>query len=443
MTINTSLITKGNLKHNIGNDIYRLANELFPICRSITGDGVRETLGILKRELPELQIHEVPTGTKCFDWTVPNEWNVQDAYVIDPDGNKIIDFKNCNLHLVGYSVPIKISISLSELNEHLYSLPDQPNAIPYVTSYYEERWGFCITHNQRIKMKQGKYEVFIDSSLKPGYLTYGELLLPGRSNKEVFLSTYICHPSLANNEISGPCVTTFLAKWIESLQSRNYSYRVIFIPETIGSITYLSKQDIKNFKDNIIAGFNITCVGDNNTYSYLSSRDGNSYADVIAKHVLKHICPDYQSYTFLDRGSDERQYCSPGIDLPVVSVMRTKYGEYPEYHTSLDNLSSISPVGLEGGFIALKRCLECIERNILTKTTVLGEPQLGRRGLYPTLSRNNTVDYPKLMMDVLAYSDGIKTLLDIANIIDVPIWELFDIINILEKESLIKIVNID
>src|SRR3989338_5820522 len=272
-----------NTEKEIGKKMYGLVKELFPICRSITGEGVRETLRIIKRQIP-INAYEVPTGTKVFDWTVPEEWNIKDAYVLDESGKKILDFKKNNLHVVSYSVPVDKIVDLSEFQEHLYSLPDQPEAVPYVTSYYEKRWGFCLADKERRKLKKGKYRVLIDSELKKGSLTYGEVIVPGRSKKEVFLSTYICHPSMANNELSGPAVTTFLAKWILN-RERHYSYRIIFIPETIGALTYLSKN-LAVMRKNMVAGFNVTCVGDERAYSFMPSRPGNTYADKIALNVL-------------------------------------------------------------------------------------------------------------------------------------------------------------
>ena len=411
--------------------------DLFPICRSITGNGVRQTLSYIKDLLPDLQLHEVPSGTKAFDWTVPKEWNVKDAYIIDPDGDKVVDFQKNNLHLVGYSVPVRKTISLEELQEHLYSLPEQSSAVPYVTSYYSPRWGFCITHERRKNLKPGNYHVFIDSTLTDGSLTYGELILPGLSDKEILLSTYICHPSMANNELSGPAVTTYLAKWLTGLDKRIFTYRIIFSPETIGSIVYLSKN-LQKMKNNIIAGFNITCVGDNDDYSYLPSRYGNTLADRIALHVLTHTHPDYKRYSFLDRGGDERQYCSPGVDLPVVSVMRTKYGQYPEYHTSLDDLNFISPEGLLGGYYVLKKCLECLETNNTLINTVTCEPQLGQRGLYKTLSMKRDQKNSKDVLNLLAYCDGSNDLIAVADIINRPLWELMPLIEALMKNNLLK-----
>ncbi len=420
-----------------GHSIYEMVKRLFPICRSITGNGVRQTLRIIKQYIPEMEIVEVPTGTRAFDWLVPREWNIRDAYILDPEGRKIVDFKQSNLHVVGYSIPVNRTIPLSELQEHLYSLPGQPEAIPYVTSYYREWWGFCLTEKQRLSLKPGNYHVYIDSSLTEGSLTYGELILPGKTEKEVFLSTYICHPSLANNELSGPCVTTFLARWLSSLAHRKYTYRIIFIPETIGSLVYLSRH-LPVMQKNIVAGFNVTCVGDNRSYSFLPSRYGNTLADRVSLHVLKHMHPDFIHYSFLDRGSDERQYCSPGVDLPVVSVMRSKYGAYPEYHTSLDNLELVSPEGLQGGYEVLQKCIECIERNEKLIVTVLGEPQLGKRGLYPTLSIKNRPSQVKDMLNLLAYCDGANDLLAIAELIGKPAWELFALVELLKEHNLLR-----
>lgn len=423
--------------NNIGQDIYNFCVDLFPICRSITGNGVRQTLSYIKDLLPDLQLHEVPSGTKAFDWTVPKEWNVKDAYIIDPDGDKVVDFQMNNLHLVGYSIPVRKTISLKELQEHLYSLPKQPSAVPYVTSYYSPRWGFCIPHKLRKKLKPGNYHVFINSTLTAGSLTYGELILPGLSDKEILLSTYICHPSMANNELSGPAVTTYLAKWLTGLNQRKYTYRIIFCPETIGSIVYLSKN-LQTMKNNIIAGFNITCVGDNGDYSYLPTRYGNTLADRVALHILTYKHPDYKRYSFLDRGGDERQYCSPGVDLPVVSVMRTKYGQYPQYHTSLDNLSFISPEGLSGGYYVLKKCLECLETNNTLINTVICEPQLGQRGLYETLSMKREQKTSKDFLNLLTYCDGSNDLIAVADIIKRPLWELMPLIEVLMKNNLLK-----
>jgi len=424
----------------IGNDIHALAKRLWPINRSITGDGVRETLSILKEILPELVTYEVPSGTQVFDWTIPKEWRVNDAYIVTPSGKRICEFKKNNLHLVGYSTPIRSRLSLSELQNHLYSLPNQPNAIPYITSYYKERWGFCLTHEERECLEDGEYEVFIDSELFDGGLTYGEVLIKGEASKEVFISTYVCHPSMANNELSGPCVTTFLAKKLKGLGRTKYSYRLIFIPETIGSITYLSKN-IEHLKKSVVAGFNVSCVGDNRDYSYLPSRNGNTLSDQVAKHVLKYTCSTYKSYTWSDRGSDERQYCAPGIDLPIASIMRTKYGKYDEYHTSLDDLINVvTAEGLEGGFNAIWNAIEALERNVYPKVKVLCEPQLGKRGLYPTLSTKASGAEVRLMMDLITWSDGTRSLIEIAELCSSPIWELYPIVDKLSSHNLMDLL---
>lgn len=427
-------------KENIGKEMHKFAHSLWSYNRSLTGEGVRQTLQKINEKLPSLKIKSVPSGTKVFDWTIPKEWFVKDAYIITPKGKKICNFFENNLHLVGYSTSFKGQLSLSELKKHLHSLPDQPDAIPYVTSYYKERWGFCLTHNQLEKLEEGKYKVLIDTKLFNGVLNYGELIIPGKKKKEIFLSTYICHPSMANNELSGPTVVTFLAKWLNTVKNREYSYRIIFIPETIGSITYISINREK-LKKNIYAGFNISCVGDNRAYSFLPSRNGITISDLVAKHVLKWIDPNFKIYSWLDRGSDERQYCSPGIDLPIASIFRTKYGKYPEYHTSLDDLEKVvTAEGLEGGYFAIRKTLEALERNKIYKVTVLCEPHMSKRKLYPTLSTKKSGKNIKLMMDFISYCDGNNSLLNIAELLNVPLWDLYELSKKLEKHNLIKII---
>ena len=424
---------------NLGKEMYGWAVDLFPINRSLTGDGVRQTLQYIKNIIPEMEINEVPSGTKCFDWTVPQEWNCDDGYILDPDGNKICDFKMNNLHVVGYSTPIDKEVDLEELKEHLYWIEDQPTAIPYITSYYSPRWGFCLSFNAFKKLKKGTYKVKINSELIDGSLTYGEVKLSGESAKEIFLSTYVCHPSMANNELSGPVVTTALIKFIKSLKDRKYSYRIVFIPETIGSITYLSLHH-DYMKKNIISGFNVSCVGDERAYSYLPSRNGKTLSDSVAKHVLKHTDSNFKSYSWLDRGSDERQYCAPGIDLPIASIMRTKYGQYPEYHTSLDDLESVvTPNGLDGGYWALRRAIEAVEKNKKYHVTVFCEPQMGKRGLYPTLSTKKSGEEVKLMMDLISLCDGKTFLLEVAESLNTPIWELYELIETLVSHNLLEL----
>ena len=422
---------------SVGAEIHALARELWPIPRSITGPGLRETLAILQREMPEMTIHDVPTGTQCFDWTVPREWTIRDAWVEAPDGSRIADFRKNNLHVVGYSVPVDAELDLEELQSHLHSLPDQPDAIPYVTSYYQERWGFCITENARRALKPGRYRVRIDSDLSSGFLTYGEVLLPGSTDREIFLSTYVCHPSMANNELSGPCVTTHLVKWLRGLEGRKHGVRVVFIPETIGSICYISRN-LDTLRERVAAGFVVTCVGDDRAYSHVPSRKGDTVADRAARHVLHHTDPGYRQYTYLDRGGDERQYCSPGVDLPVALIMRSKYGTFPEYHTSLDDLDFVTPSGLEGAYMALRRAIEAIEKNRTPRATVLCEPQLGKRGLYPNLSATGSaVDYRKVI-DLLAYADGTRDLIEIADTIGVPFWDVEPLCATLEQHGLLQ-----
>jgi aminopeptidase-like protein len=410
------------------------------MCRSLTGAGVRQSLEYLERLLPAgFHILSVPSGTQAFDWTVPNEWTLRDAYIADESGNRIIDCRNNNLHVVGYSKPVDTWLDLDELNAHVYSLPNQPHAIPYVTSYYERRWGFCMSHDLRQSLRAGRYRAVIDSDLEPGALHYGELILPGHSGKEVFLSTYICHPSMANNELSGPVVTTALARYIAEKADRRYTYRFVFVPETIGAIVYLSRN-LDVMKRSVIAGFNVSCVGDERAYSYLPSRAGNTLSDTVAEHVLRHIDPAYRRYTWLDRGSDERQYCAPGVDLPIASIMRSKYGEYPEYHTSLDDLDSVvTPCGLQGGYEAIRRALDIVEDNVVPRLTVLCEPQLGKRGLYPTLSTKESGKQVRVLMNTLSFCDGTHTLLDIAEIVGEPFATLREFISTLTQSGLITV----
>jgi len=420
----------------IGSEMYNLMERLFPICRSITGDGVRETLNILKEFIP-IDIKEVPSGTKVFDWEIPNEWNIIDAYIKDETGKRVIDFNKSNLHVVNYSIPFEGKLTLNELKKHLYTLPDQPDLIPYVTSYYEKRWGFCLTQNQYDALEDTVYEVKIDATLKPGSLTYADVVIPGESEKEILLSTYICHPSMANNELSGPVVSTYLAKYFFEKGDNYYTYRFVFVPETIGVITYLSNH-LDDLKKHVIAGYVITCIGDSGPFSYLQSRQEDTLVDRATIHVLKNSGSEYNLYNYLSRGSDERQYCAPGVDLPVGSLMRTKYYEYPEYHTSGDNLDIIEPNELLRSFEMYKKCVKAIEMNRIYKTTVKGEPQLGKRGLYPTIGTKTANLNVNSMMNLLAYCDGQNDLLWIAEKINEPVSILMPIIKVLIEKGLLK-----
>lgn len=425
---------------NVGNEMYQLARELFPIDRSLTGDGVRRTLEIIKRELPEITVHEVPSGTKVFDWTVPKEWSIRQAYIEDEKGNRIIDYKDLNLHVVGYSVPVDRWVDLEELKQYIYVQKGQPEAVPYVTSYYVQRYGFCMSENQRDSLPFGCYHMVIDSELFDGSLTYGELVIPGKEEKEILISTYICHPSMANNELSGPVLAVALAKKIAAQTNRKYTYRFLWIPETIGSITYLSKH-FEHMKKNTIAGFVLSCVGDDRTFSYVPSRDGNTLADRAARNVLSFYYPEYKRYTYLNRGSDERQYNAPGIDLPVCVVCRSKYGEYPEYHTSLDDLNLISPKGLQGAYEVYEAILNALEYNEFYRIKCLCEPQLGKRGMYPTVSKKGSYDVVKSMVDFIAYADGKRDLIAVSDLIHVPIDQLIPIIIKLTEADLLETVD--
>lgn len=422
-------------------NMYSLACELFPINRSLTGEGVRQTLDIIKRELPNLRVGEFATGQSVFDWSVPKEWFIEDAYVQCVEtGEKIIDFSLLNLHVMGYSIPIDDVMTIGELDSNLYSLPNQPNAVPYITSYYKERWGFCVTHNLReqlLKDKNKLVKVKINSKLFDGVMNYGELIIKGNTDEEVLLSTYVCHPSMANNELSGPVLAVELAKFIEKIKDRRYTYRILFLPETIGSIAYLS-ENYKLMREKTVAGFVLTCVGDNNTYSLMPSKYNDTYADRIAEYVMKITDVEYKKYPFSERGSDERQYSSPGIDLPVVSIMRSKYAEYDEYHTSLDDLSYISPQGLEGAYDKYIKCIEILETDYKYQCDVMCEPQLGKRGLYPTVSTKDTVSQIMVLRDVLMYSDGKNSLLDIAQITGHSYFDVLDYANKLSANELIS-----
>ena len=367
------------------------------------------------------------TGTRCFDWTVPDEWNIRDAYIVDPDGKRFAEFSETNLHVVNYSIPVDREMSLSQLQSHLHSLPEMPDAVPYVTSYYQRSWGFCVTQRERDQLREGTYRVFIDSDLRPGSLTYADLVIPGATAEQILISTYICHPSMANNELSGPVVATYLAKWI-STRERRYTYRFVFVPETIGSITYLSRH-LEELKRTVRAGFNVTCVGDERCYSYLPSRAGNTLADQVAKHVLSHRAPNYKAYSFLDRGSR----MSVGLLQPVYTL-----ADYPEYHTSKDDLTLVTPNGLKGSFETLKDCLEAIEINRSYRCTYPCEPQMGRRGLYPTLGTRTRSEAVKMRMDILCYCDGHHSLLDIAERLKVSIFEIKPFIDELTAHKLIE-----
>jgi aminopeptidase-like protein len=416
--------------------MHDLARRLWPIHRSITGDGVRQTLAILREFLPSLVIHEVPSGTQVFDWTIPYEWSIRGARLTGPDQEVIVDLEDNNLHVLGYSTGISQHMGLDQLQEHLHSLPDQPDAIPFITSYYHRNWGICLSHNQRQSLQPGSYHVEIDADHAPGSLTYGELVIPGDSEDEIFISTYICHPSMANNELSGPVVATALALWLQQ-RTRHYTYRIVFVPESIGAITYTS-QRLHHLRKHTVAGFNLTCIGDDRAFTYLASRIGNLRIDRIAQRQLWKR-PNPRSYSYLDRGSDERTYCAPGIDLPLVSLMRSRYGDYPEYHTSLDNLKDVvTPSGLQGGFDFVRDCIMDLEGEPVLQAQQCAEPQLGRRGLYHAMLNKNTSDIVMLRTNVLAYADGQHSIQDLADLLQKPVEEVTEVAEELHDHGLVR-----
>lgn len=395
----------------VGPAIHALMRELYPICRSITGDGFRQTLARLQQEVP-LEVHEVPSGTKVFDWTVPREWSIRDAYVKNSSGDRVIDFRRHNLHVVNYSVPVQGKMSLAQLRPHLHTLPDQPDLIPYRTSYYKEAWGFCLPHRQLEQMPEDEYEVCIDSTLQDGHLTYGECLLKGASAQEVLISCHACHPSLCNDNLSGVTVAAFLAKHLAQVPLR-YSYRFLFIPGTIGSITWLSLNEDRARA--IAHGLVLTCIGDRGNFTYKKSRRGNAEIDLAVGHILKHSGRDYTTVEFSPYGYDERQYCSPGFDLAVGCLMRSPHGEFAEYHTSADNLDFVDPAALADSFAKILSVFDVLEHNrTYMNLNPKCEPQLGKRGLYSVVGGTHIKQLEMAMLWVLNLSDGRFSLLDIA-----------------------------
>jgi aminopeptidase-like protein len=419
-----------------GDAMVELMRELYPLCRSITGDGVLETLQILQREIP-LQIREVASGTEVFDWTIPKEWNFRDAYVKNSSGEKIIDARTCNLHVLNYSVPVRKQVSLEELKKHLFSLPEHPEWIPYRTSYYNENWGFCISHKQFLSLEEDDYEVVVDTSLENGHLTYGEYFLEGATTDEVLISTHICHPSLCNDNLSGIVISTWLAKYLSKTRSR-YSYRFLFIPGTIGSITWLCMNEAH--LPNIKHGLVLTCVGDSGKFTYKRSRRGNAEIDQIFSHALRNSKNDYDIIEFFPYGYDERQYCSPGFDLPVGCFMRTPHGQFPEYHTSADNFDLVTPLNLAGSLSMCQTVCNILENNkkYLNQNPKC-EPQLGKRGLYKKIGgKEDSGNFQLAILWVLNLSDGNNTLLDIAERSDLDFDSIEDAAMALVESGLIK-----
>ena len=425
-----------------GRRMYSFAEKIFPYTRSITGEGVRQTLKDLKDYIRpagvELKISSIPSGTNVFDWTVPKEWKIREAYIEDEKGDHIIDMKESNLHVLGYSTPVDEWVDLDELKKHVYVEENQPDVIPYVTSYYKERFGFCMSKNKLDSLKDGRYHMYIDSELFDGVLNYAEAVIPGESDEEIMFSTYFCHPSMADNECSGPALAAELINTIASMDHRRYTYRFVFVPETIGSITYLSQDEhVAYLQKHLKAGFVLSCVGDDNDYSMIHSRYADTYADRVLLNVLSYK-EKHTIYGFEKRGSDERQYNAPGVDLPVVCFCRSKFGEFAEYHTSADNMDFVSPQGFQGAYDAMIEVVNILEKNAYYRMKVLCEPQLGKRGLYSDISRKGIYDTILVQRDVISYCDGKNDLLDLSERIGVPVSDIIDIIDRLKENDLLE-----
>jgi aminopeptidase-like protein len=395
----------------VGRELHDFASQLYPICRSITGDGIRHTLAMIKKRLP-LQIFEVPTGTEVFDWTVPQEWNIGDAYIKDSSGRRVVDFQASNLHVMNYSTPLRATMPLSQLKPHLFTLPDHPDWIPYRTSYYKKDWGFCLTHNQMMALADGDYEVCIDSKLEDGFLTYGECFLPGASSEEILISCHACHPSLANDNLSGLTVATALAELVSG-RDRHYSYRFLFIPGTIGAISWLARN--RESTARIRHGLVLTGIGDAGGFHYKKSRRGDAEIDRAAALVLQHCGESAEVLDFSPYGYDERQYCSPGFNLPVGCLMRSAWGTFPQYHTSADNLDFIKPAQLAKSLRVCAGIFEVLENNRRYRNlNPYCEPQLGKRNLYRSTGGESIGAEINARLWVLNFSDGEHSLLDIA-----------------------------
>ena len=425
----------------IGQELHQFAGELFPICRSITGHGVRRTLALIQEKIP-LRIFEVPTGTAVFDWTVPKEWNIRDAYIKGPDGKRVVDFRKSNLHVLSYSVPVHATMPLGELQPRLFTIPDHPDWIPNRTSYYKEDWGFCLSQNQKLALEDGEYEVCIDSSLEDGHLTYGECYLQGRSTEEVLISTYTCHPSLANDNVSGLTIATFLAKSLSGRDLR-YSYRFLFVPATIGAITWLARN--REAAGRIRHGLVLTCLGDAGGFHYKKSRRGNAEIDRAAAHVLRHCGEPFDILEFSPYGNDERQFCSPGFNLPVGSLMRSVWETFPEYHTSADNLDFIRPLQLAGSLRVCAAVLDVLENNRSYRNeNPYCEPQLGRRGLFRSMGgeAGGRASGEEMMarLWVLNLSDGNNSLLDIAERSGISFPRIKEAADLLSEKQLLSLI---
>jgi aminopeptidase-like protein len=424
-----------------GREIHALIEELFPLCRSITGEGVRQTLRVLASHLPlPLEVVEVPSGTEVLDWTVPREWNLRDAYVADAGGARVIDFRRSNLHVVNYSAPVRARLSLSALRPHLHTLPERPDWIPYRTSYYDESWGFCLTQRQLDALPDGDYDVCIDSSLEPGHLTYGELVLPGESEDEILISTHVCHPSLADDNLSGIAVSVFLARALAARPRRRHTLRFLYAPGTIGAITWLARNRAGAAR--IKHGLTLTCLGDGHPFTYKRTVKGDAEIDRAAAHVLARAGYAHQSIDFFPYGYDERQYNSPGFRLPVGSLMRGRHGQFPEYHTSADNLGFVSAERLAESWTVVAALVDLLEGNRRYRNLApYGEPQLGRRGLYRAMGGTDIPDLQLAMLWVLNLSDGGSALLDIAERAGMPYRAIRAAATMLEEHGLLQVMS--
>lgn len=421
-----------------GQDLHGFAADLFPICRSITGDGIRQTLAAIQSRIP-LRISEVPSGTPVFDWTVPKEWNIRDAFIMGPDGKLVVDLHTSNLHVLNYSVPVHRTMPLSELKPHLFTIPESPDWIPYRTSYYQENWGFCLPHNQMLALEEGEYEVCIDSTLEPGHLTYGECYLPGNSTDEVLISCHACHPSLANDNLSGITVATALAKLLSGRKLR-YSYRFVFLPGTIGAITWLARN--REAATRIRHGLVLTCIGDAGSFHYKKSRRGDAEIDRAAAHIIRQYSESPEILDFSPYGYDERQYCSPGFNLAVGCLMRSVWGTFPEYHTSADNLDFIRPDSLAGSLRVCAGIVDILENNRrYCNQNPFCEPQLGRRNLYRSTGGGSPGTEISARLWVLNFSDGQHSLLDIAERSGLPFATIHDAAELLFEGGLLSLAS--
>lgn len=422
-----------------GEEMISWAKDLFPISRSLTGDGVRETIAYMQSINPEFVTETFMTGEEVFDWQIPQEWKIYDAYIEHLETRqRFAEYSKSNLNVLGYSEPINTVMELDTLLPHIHTQHDQPDLVPYVTSYYKRRWGFCMAHSKKEKLPAGKYRVVVDSKLFDGELILGEASICGLLKDEILFSSYICHPSMANNELSGPVLILALMRFIKkNFKTPRYSYRFLAMPETIGSLAYMSRH-LSAMKKNIVCGFNLSCVGDERGFSHVETRYANTLADIALKSALFGR-ENVKTYSFLQRGSDERQYGAPGIELPIAGFCRSKYGEFPEYHTNADNFELVTASGLQGAFDVMSEIIMAFEMGLYPKSNVLGEPQLAKRGLYPSLSQKGGRSSINTRMNFITYSDGKNSLFDIADIIGVPLSQVLNEAILLVKHGIVSV----